>query len=346
MARLLSARLVDFSILVSVVVLLATGVATMFAATAAGAWVFVLHGVVGVSLVALVAMKLWRVRNRVRARPPGLLTSLALAALSVAALATGIGWVLGLSLDIGFWGLLNIHIAFGLAVVPVLLLHLRRRFVLPRREAVTDRRNALGAGAVFVSGAVVWRAQQSLNRALDTAGADRRFTGSRPADGDSGNAFPVTSWMADDPDPVDTDTYELSVEGLVESPLSLGAGDLDADSEQRALLDCTSGWYAERNWQGLDVGELLAEAGVAEDAAWVQFRSVTGYRWSLPIEEAREALLATHVDGQRLNHGHGFPVRLVAPDRRGYQWVKWVETVEVSESRDLSESVAIFVSGL
>ncbi|MFW6265821.1 MAG: molybdopterin-dependent oxidoreductase, partial [Halanaeroarchaeum sp.] len=62
--------------------------------------------------------------------------------------------------------------------------------------------------------------------------------------------------------------------------------------------------------------------------------------------DAREALLATHVGGERLTHGHGFPLRLVAPDRRGYQWVKWVEEVRVSRSRDLSESVAIFVSGL
>ena len=29
--------------------------------------------------------------------------------------------------------------------------------------------------------------------------------------------------------------------------------------------------------------------------------------------------------------GHGFPVRLVAPDLRGYWWVKWVSTITVDE---------------
>jgi hypothetical protein len=340
------ARVVDAGILAAVVVLLSTGVASMFAATPATAWVYWLHGIVGVTLVVLVALKLWRVRHRVRARPKGVTTSVLLAGLATAALATGIGWVSGLSLDLGFWGLLNVHIALGLAVVPVLLVHLHRRFALPDRETLRQRRTTLRMSGLLVGGAAVWRAQQELNRLLDTAGADRRFTGSRPADGDSGNDFPVTSWMADDPDPVDAGEWTLRVKGLVAEELVLGASDIGPDSEQRALLDCTSGWYAERDWQGVSVGDLLDAAGPTEGAAWIQFRSVTGYRWSLPVAEARDALLATHVDGERLTHGHGFPLRLVAPGRRGYQWVKWVEEVRVQRRRDYSESAAIFLSGL
>jgi len=340
------ARVVDLGILVSIVVLLSTGIASMFAATPSTAWVYVTHGVVGVTLVGFVALKLWRVRRRVRAKPTGVWTSLALAALALAALATGIAWVFGLELDLGYWGLLNVHIVLGLLIVPVLLAHLWRRFALPDRETVTDRRTALQVSGLLVGGAVVWRAQQSLNRVLDTAGARRRFTGSRPVEGESGNNFPVTMWAADDPDRVDLDTWSLRVTGRVDEPFSLDSDDLAPESETRALLDCTSGWYAERDWQGLAVADLLDAAEVKGDAGWVRFRSVTGYRWSLPIDDARDALLATHVDGERLTHGHGFPLRLVAPDRRGYQWVKWVEEVRVSRNRDLSESIAIFVSGL
>jgi hypothetical protein len=340
------ARVVDLGILVSIVVLLATGIASMFAATPSAAWVYVVHGVVGVTLVGFVALKLWRVRHRVRARPTGVWTSILLAVLALAALATGLAWVFGLSLDLGFWGLLNVHIALGLLVVPVLLVHLRRRFAVPDRETLTDRRTALQASGLLVGGAVVWRAQQSLNRVLDTAGARRRFTGSRPVEGDSGNDFPVTMWVADDPDPIDPKDWTLRVTGRVEESLSIDTDDLAPEREKRALIDCTSGWYAERDWQGLAVADLLDAAGTHEEAEWVQFRSVTGYKWSLPIGDAREALLATHVDGERLTHGHGFPLRLVAPGRRGYQWVKWVEEVRVSRSRDVSESLAIFVSGL
>ena len=40
--------------------------------------------------------------------------------------------------------------------------------------------------------------------------------------------------------------------------------------------------------------------------------------------------LATGVEGRRLDAGHGAPVRLVAPGRRGFWWVKWVASVQLS----------------
>ena len=40
-------------------------------------------------------------------------------------------------------------------------------------------------------------------------------------------------------------------------------------------------------------------------------------------------LLATHVGDEPLSPGHGAPVRLVAPGRRGFQWVKWIDRIEV-----------------
>ena len=67
-----------------------------------------------------------------------------------------------------------------------------------------------------------------------------------------------------------------------------------------------------------------------EGARSVVVRSVTGYSRRFPLDEARSMLLATRVGGDVLSAGHGFPARLVAPGRRGYHWVKWVESVEAS----------------
>jgi DMSO/TMAO reductase YedYZ molybdopterin-dependent catalytic subunit len=58
--------------------------------------------------------------------------------------------------------------------------------------------------------------------------------------------------------------------------------------------------------------------------------SVTGHGWTFPISELRSALLATLGGGEELTPGHGFPVRLAVPGRRGFQWVKWVDRIEVS----------------
>ena len=66
----------------------------------------------------------------------------------------------------------------------------------------------------------------------------------------------------------------------------------------------------------------------------VRVISRTGYRWSFSLDDARALLLATHVGGEPLAHGHGAPCRLVAPGRRGFQWVKWVERVELHDDPD------------
>jgi DMSO/TMAO reductase YedYZ molybdopterin-dependent catalytic subunit len=359
--------------------MLATGLVSLVSGRPAQAWVFDVHAVAGLATGVLVGWKLRRVRHRFTpAQLDGTrVLSALLAVVTLGALATGVWWVFGGQLDLGPWGLLNLHIGLGLLVPALLVVHLRRRFALPARETVANRRNALRYAALVGVGGLAWRSQEGANRLLETAGTTRRFTGSREDGSQSGNSFPVTSWVADDPDPVDREAWSLAVTGRVASPLSLsfgdvtpkaadetadGAGDgsdegkqteteavepdgIDADGEMRAVLDCTSGWYSEHDWQGVRVGDLLDAAEVEPSGAWVQFRSVTGYRWSLPVAEARDALLATRVDGQELSHGHGAPVRLVAPGRRGFQWVKWVDTVRVTRRRGLGEWVAVFVSG-
>ncbi|HBJ30732.1 MAG TPA: sulfite oxidase, partial [Dehalococcoidia bacterium] len=38
------------------------------------------------------------------------------------------------------------------------------------------------------------------------------------------------------------------------------------------------------------------------------------------MDDAREFVLATNVGGETLSHGDGYPLRLVAPGRRGFEW--------------------------
>lgn len=61
-------------------------------------------------------------------------------------------------------------------------------------------------------------------------------------------------------------------------------------------------------------------------------RSVTGYARRLPARDAGRLLIATGVGSAPLSAGHGGPARLVAPGRRGFWWVKWVTSVEPSDS--------------
>ena len=361
-------RFVDWSIFLLLAIELASGLISLTTGRPGGRAVFVLHSVVGLALCVLVFEKLRRVRKRV-SRPgawdQATPVSVLLAVVTLGALGSGIAWVLGGSLALGPWGLLNLHIGLGLLLVLVVAIHLYHRWRPPQRSDFEGRRAVLSYLLLVGVGALTWRLQSVFNEWVNTPGAERRFTGSREEGTDAGNEFPVTSWVADDPDPIAIEEWELTVAGEVKRDLALdyeaiaaegivteevgsgrneGAGSSD-DGRLRATLDCTSGWYSVQDWRGVRVGDLLEAAGTTESARWVSFRSVTGYRWSLPIEEAREALLATGVGGERLTHGHGFPLRLVAPGRRGFQWVKWVTEVEVRERKDPGQWLAVFVSG-
>jgi DMSO/TMAO reductase YedYZ molybdopterin-dependent catalytic subunit len=116
--------------------------------------------------------------------------------------------------------------------------------------------------------------------------------------------------------------------------VAVDVGHLARGDRVRAALDCTGGWYAVQDWEGVRLDRLLAAVlgpGLPDDGS-VDVVSRTGYRRRLPMRDAPSLLLATSVAGRPLSAGHGAPVRLVAPGRRGFWWVKWVARIEVVEA--------------
>src|SRR5207237_1013053 len=91
-------------------------------------------------------------------------------------------------------------------------------------------------------------------------------------------------------------------------------------------LDCTGGWYATQDWTGVRLDRLVRTTGS------IRITSATGYTRMLPASDAHQFLLATHAGGRPLSTGHGAPLRLVAPGKRGFWWVKWVSRVEVVDT--------------
>ena len=244
------------------------------------------------------------------------------------------------------WGLLNWHILLGFALTLLIGVHMLARAKPLRKRDLRGRRQMLRGGLLLGGAIALWPAQQVIERALDTPGSHRRFTGSREADSYAGNVFPATSWVADAPRPLSLTSWRLRIDGTVAAPRTLTYDEVVAAGDELvATLDCTGGFYSTQRWRGMRVGRLLADVRPLPDAAWVSFVSVTGYRWTLPLDEARTVLLATHVGGEQLSHDHGAPLRLVAPDHRGFQWVKWVVRVEVRTAPDPGELIAIHVSG-
>jgi DMSO/TMAO reductase YedYZ molybdopterin-dependent catalytic subunit len=131
------------------------------------------------------------------------------------------------------------------------------------------------------------------------------------------------------PDPHSPDRWRLRVRGEVEreSVLSYEEALALGGAVREAPLDCTGGRYTVQRWSGVSVAALLERAG--DGARSLVFRSATGYARRYALEEAGGLLIATHVGGEALSAGHGFPLRLVAPGHRGYEWARWVSEVEV-----------------
>lgn len=246
--------------------------------------------------------------------------------LLILALALGIAWTFTGYETLAGFSLLSLHIYVAVPLLILMAWHSwRRRWILQRVEA-RDRRAFLRGGLLALGGALVWGVLRGWQR-------QRRFTGSYEI-GSFGGFFPRVSWINDRPPPLDVESWRLELTGLVERPLRLGYRELQerAAALLTATLDCTGGWYTIQEWRGLALAALLAEAGPLAEARSVRVQSVTGYWRRFPLEQAQQYLLATHVAGAPLSHGHGAPLRLVAPDQRGFAWVKWLTAIQVESA--------------
>jgi DMSO/TMAO reductase YedYZ molybdopterin-dependent catalytic subunit len=100
-------------------------------------------------------------------------------------------------------------------------------------------------------------------------------------------------------------------------------------------ITCVEGWSADAVWRGVSLGSLLALAE-APPGASVQVESLEDRHrlYSSSVVDAEhvddpDTLLALELNGETLDLDHGYPVRLIAPDRPGVLQTKWITNVVV-----------------
>lgn len=231
------------------------------------------------------------------------------------------------------------HIYAAIPLMGLMVWHAwKMRFILRFPEA--RGRSLFIKTAVFsLAGALLWGVGRLGQSGLNLPGSVRRFTGSYPRGLEDGR-FPVVSWINDNPAPVDVANWRLTIRGAVAQTAVYQYDQLLARPQQpvEATLDCTGGWYTIQSWRGISLGALLNEADLLETAESITVRSITGYQRRFSLAEANRYLLAIEVRNEPLSHGHGFPLRLVAPDKRGVAWVKWVTHIEVNTTSKIWQS--------
>ncbi len=134
------------------------------------------------------------------------------------------------------------------------------------------------------------------------------------------------------------DTYTLTINGLSGSSLSLTYDQVIAYPTQQRLitLHCVEGWEATILWEGVSLMDLIELANPSEEVSTIIFHASDGYTTSLPLEtiQEKDLILAYRANGLPLPPEMGFPFIVVAQEKLGYKWARWVTSIELSSDTD------------
>jgi len=138
------------------------------------------------------------------------------------------------------------------------------------------------------------------------------------------------------PQYIDINTYQLQINGLVASSANYTYDEVVnsfANYEKVVRLNCVEGWAVNILWQGVQVRDILAQAGPLSQAKVVIFHAYDGYTTSFPIEYImnNSILMAYNMNDVIIPPERGFPFVLVAESKWGYKWIKWITQIELSD---------------
>jgi DMSO/TMAO reductase YedYZ molybdopterin-dependent catalytic subunit len=141
---------------------------------------------------------------------------------------------------------------------------------------------------------------------------------------------------------VDADTWRLTVNGMVEHPVTMSYADLAQLPlvEQYVTIACVSNrvggdLVGNALWAGVRLRDVLDMSGVRPGATQIVGRSADGWTAGFPTEYAmdrsREPMIALLMNGEPLPIEHGYPARLIVPGLYGYvSATKWLTEIELT----------------
>jgi DMSO/TMAO reductase YedYZ molybdopterin-dependent catalytic subunit len=310
-----------------------------------------LHVATGFASVGLISAKLWSVYPKLFTWPPVRDLAHALERISVLALVsavlfqlvTGIlnvaGWYAAMPFAFiasHYWtawlavGGLLLHVAVKLPIIRGVLGHRPR--TAPAPGSGLTRRGLLAAVGAAVGVVTVATVGQTV-RPLQTISA---LAPRRPDTGPQGLPVNNTAFesgvhvVAADPG------FRLTVTGP-SGALALSLADLSALPQTTVELPiaCVEGWSAAGRWTGVPIRDLIARVGGQPGRDHVIVRSMqrdSAYASSIvdaPHAADPLSLIALRLNGETLHIDHGYPCRLIAPNRPGAMQTKWLQAFTV-----------------
>ncbi|WP_214317740.1 molybdopterin-dependent oxidoreductase [Nonomuraea sediminis] len=303
-----------------------------------------LHVISGIATVPLLLAKLWTVYPKLWQWPPLRSVGHALERLFVLLLVAGALFQLVTGLmNIAYsylwpFGFIQAHYWTAFIVYGALIIHVVNEWAKIRRNAWArvdgaDRRRFLttvAAASGLAALLTVGETFAPLERLAVLAPRNPRI-------GPQGVPVNRSAVAAGVLDAIRDPGYRLVVTGAVRTELSLTYEELVRLPQHtvRLPISCVEGWSVECEWSGVRLRDLLLRAGASPEAfVTVESLEQTGYyrssevrppHWNDPL-----TLLALTINGRTLDADHGYPVRLIAPNRPGVMQTKWVGTVRVA----------------
>jgi DMSO/TMAO reductase YedYZ molybdopterin-dependent catalytic subunit len=311
-----------------------------------------LHVITGLASIPLLGVKLWSVYPRLFEWPPArsivhAIERASIAVLVASALFQLIGGVLNIARWYGplpfyfttghYWvawltvGALLVHIGVKLPVV-------REAFVRPAPEEPgrgLSRRGLLGTVGAAAGVITLATAGQTVTPLAPVSVLAPRRSTSGP------QHLPVnkTAAGAGVRDRALDPAYRLTIAGPT-GEVALSLDGLAALEQHTVVLPiaCVEGWSATGTWTGVRLRDLIALAGGDPETASAEVESLEQggrYRTSTvasPHVRDRWTLIALRLNGAPLELDHGFPARLIAPNRPGVLQTKWLARITVQEA--------------
>jgi len=148
-----------------------------------------------------------------------------------------------------------------------------------------------------------------------------------------------------------TSPWSVTIDGLVDRPGEYDFKDILSEmtiEERIYRFRCVEAWSMVVPWNGFELADLLAMAGVQDSAKYVAFETLyrpsempgTAYRvldWpyreGLRLDEAMNplTLMATGIFGKDLPNQNGAPLRLVVPWKYGFKSIKSIVRITLTD---------------
>ncbi len=141
------------------------------------------------------------------------------------------------------------------------------------------------------------------------------------------------------PQYIEIQDYTLEITGLVNSPNSFSYEqvlDQYQSYSKVVTLHCVEGWSATILWEGILLKDLIDSVNPQKNVNTIIFYAHDGYSTSLPLDyiENKDIILAYKMNKVTLPPERGFPFQLVAENKWGYKWIKWITKIELSGDED------------